>query len=191
MVHFSKYSRRVEEIFLPEDGPTELGANISIADAMGRAGGEGGLPTGVGALGGSRDENGAVGVRGGVEEGTGAGPGGRPTWDSFRSIRIRRGVRRHCTHLSGGSGAIQAAQARQSPHLHAQAAIMRMTHDEPGPGQTYALQARKAIAALREREPSVEIEFRWCPAHKGIPGNEVADGWAKQAANEPDGRRVE
>jgi len=42
----------------------------------------------------------------------------------------------------------------------AQAAIMRMTHDEPGPGQTYALQARKAIAALREREPSVEIEIR-------------------------------
>ena len=31
----------------------------------------------------------------------------------------------------------------------AQAAIARMTHDEPGPGQTYALQARHAIAALR------------------------------------------
>ena len=29
MVHFSEYS----EIFLPEDGPKELGANISIADA--------------------------------------------------------------------------------------------------------------------------------------------------------------
>ena len=54
------------------------------------------------------------------------------------------------------------------------------------PGQTYALQARKAMAALREREPSVEVEVRWCPAHKGIPGNEVADGWVKQAASEPD-----
>ena len=54
-----------------------------------------------------------------------------------------------------------------------------MTHDEPGPGQTYALQARKAIAALSEREPTVEMEIRWCPAHKGIPGNEVVDGWAK------------
>ena len=32
MVHFSEYSGRVEEIFLPEDGLTELGANISIAD---------------------------------------------------------------------------------------------------------------------------------------------------------------
>jgi len=62
-----------------------------------------------------------------------------------------------------------------------------MMHDEPGPGQTYALQARMAIAALREREPSVEIEIRWCPAHKGIPGNEVAAGWAKQAGR-PRGR---
>ena len=66
--------------------------------------------------------------------------------------------------------------------------ITRMTHDEPGPGQTYALQARKAIAALREREPSVDIEIRWCPAQKG---NEVANGWAKQAASEPDDRGVE
>jgi len=73
----------------------------------------------------------------------------------------------------------------------AQAAITRMTHDEPGPGQTYALQARMATAALRERGPSVEIEIRWCPAHKGIPGNEVADGWAKQAASEPDDHGVE
>jgi len=31
-----------------------------------------------------------------------------------------------------------------------------MTHDEPGPGQTYALQVRKAMAALREREPPVD-----------------------------------
>ena len=45
----------------------------------------------------------------------------------------------------------------------AQAAILRMTHDEPGPGQTYAFQARMATAALREREPTIEIEIRQCP----------------------------
>jgi len=63
----------------------------------------------------------------------------------------------------------------------AQAAITRMAHGEPGPGQTYVLQARTAIAALHERKPSVEVEIRWCAAHKGILGNQIANGWAKQA----------
>jgi len=64
MVHFSEYSGRVEEIFLPEDGPTELGAGISIADAewaeqeARRAGSQ---PELVLWTDGSRDENGAVG----------------------------------------------------------------------------------------------------------------------------------
>jgi len=31
MVHFSEYSGQVEEVYLPEDGPTELGARTSIA----------------------------------------------------------------------------------------------------------------------------------------------------------------
>jgi len=61
-----------------------------------------------------------------------------------------------------------------------------MTPDELGPGQIYALPTRMAMAALNWRAPSVEIEICWCPAHKGIPGNEVADGLAKQAASEPD-----
>ena len=43
-----------------------------------------------------------------------------------------------------------------------------------------------AIAALRERVPTVKIEIPWCPTHKGTLGNEVADEWAKQAASEPD-----
>ena len=73
----------------------------------------------------------------------------------------------------------------------AQAAIARMSHDEPGPGQTYAIQARQAIAILRKQEPAVEIEINWCPAHKAIPGNEVADRWAKLAASEPDEHGVE
>ena len=66
-----------------------------------------------------------------------------------------------------------------------------MTHGESGPGQTYAIQARQAIAALRRQEPAVEIEIRWYLALKGIPGDEVADEWAKLAASEPGDHGVE
>ena len=74
--------------------------------------------------------------------------------------------------------------------VDAQAAIKRMTHDEPGPGQTNALQARQAIAALRKQEPAVEIEIRWCPAHKGIPGNEAKSDVMSKSTN-PCGHAVQ
>jgi len=73
----------------------------------------------------------------------------------------------------------------------AQAAIRRMSTDEPGPGQKYALAARKHIAALRRAAPDITIEIRWCPAHEGVEGNEKADEWAKLAANELDAHGVE
>ena len=57
----------------------------------------------------------------------------------------------------------------------AQAAIWKMTSDDPGPGQRYALEARRHIAALRAKEPNVRIEIRWCPSNQGIEGNEIAD----------------
>ena len=63
--------------------------------------------------------------------------------------------------------------------------------EEPGPGQQYALQARKHIATLRKARPGIIVEIRWCPAHKGVAGNEKADEWAKIAAEEPDARGVE
>jgi len=72
----------------------------------------------------------------------------------------------------------------------AQAAIRRMSSDEPGPGQQYALQARKHIPTLRRARTGIVIEIRWCPANKGITGNEKADEWAKIAAEAPDTRGV-
>jgi len=66
-----------------------------------------------------------------------------------------------------------------------------MTSDEPGPGQKYAPEARRHIATLRAKEPNVKVEIRWRPSHQGIEGNEIADEWAKIAADEPDAHGVE
>ena len=90
----------------------------------------------------------------------------------------------------------EAAQRNTTPEWvtffsDAQAAIRRMASDEPGPGQRYALQARKHISTLRRARPGIVIELRWCPAHKGAAGTEKADEWAKIAAGEPNTRRVE
>ena len=61
----------------------------------------------------------------------------------------------------------------------------------PGPGQQYAIQTRKHIAALHRARPDITIEIQWYPAHKGIAGNVKADERAKIAAEEPDTRGVE
>jgi len=47
----------------------------------------------------------------------------------------------------------------------AQAAIARIMSDEPGPGQQYALKARKWIAQLRAARPGINIEALKC----GVP----------------------
>jgi len=66
-----------------------------------------------------------------------------------------------------------------------------MASDQSGPGQQYALQARKHVATLCRARPGIVIEIRWSPAHKGVAGSEKADEWAKITAEEPDSRGVE
>jgi ribonuclease HI len=63
-----------------------------------------------------------------------------------------------------------------------QATIRRMASEDPGPGQKYAILARQHIGTLRRARPDITIEIWWYPAHKGVPGNEKTDEWAKLAA---------
>jgi hypothetical protein len=65
----------------------------------------------------------------------------------------------------------QMALERVTIFTDAQAAIKRTASEEPGPGQRYAIQARKHIAAQRRARPGIVIESQ----HKGVPGNEKAD----------------
>jgi len=60
----------------------------------------------------------------------------------------------------GGSGVGLALQVRQGSYLHGRPGC-DCADDEPGPGQTYTIQARQTIAALRRQEPAVEIEIGW------------------------------
>jgi len=77
--------------------------------------------------------------------------------------------------------ALEITSRRQTPpgrdtiFTDAQAVIRRTASEEPGPGQMYALRARKHITVLRRARPDITTEIRWCPAHKGVPGNEKAD----------------
>jgi len=72
-----------------------------------------------------------------------------------------------------------------------QAAIRRMASEEPGPGQQYAVLARRHIGTLRRARPGIAIGIRWCPAHKGVAGKEEADRWAKSGVGNPGTRGVE
>jgi len=70
---------------------------------------------------------------------------------------------------------VQPTLERVTIFTDAQAAMRRMESEEPGPGQQYALQAGRRVAALRRARPDIGTEIRWCPAHKDVPGNEKAD----------------
>src|SRR5699024_2138 len=70
--------------------------------------------------------------------------------------------------------------------LGSKAAIARLRHTKPGPGQAQAIQAHAIARNLggQRRQPTI----RWVPGHEGVEGNERADQVAKQAASKPPGR---
>jgi len=124
----------------------------------------------------------------GLEERTILGGASKPTWSATKEPTMQNAP------LSPGHWELlreETTPERATIFTDAQAAIKRMASEVPGPGHTYTLQARKHIAALRRTRPDITVEMRWRPAHKGVPGNEKADEWAKLAAEKPDARGVE
>jgi hypothetical protein len=73
----------------------------------------------------------------------------------------------------------------------APAAIKRTALEEPGRSQMYAIPARKHNMGLSRAGPGIISKLRWCPAYKGVPGNEKAGEWTKLAAEEPGADGVE
>ncbi|KAI5853747.1 hypothetical protein BZA05DRAFT_394570 [Tricharina praecox] len=86
------------------------------------------------------------------------------------------------------AGAWRPQVERIVVYTDSQAAVKRMSHDNPGPGQKWA---RQAVESRRKLGRETIVEVRWCPSHKGIPGNEKADEWAKHATERPGSRDIE
>jgi hypothetical protein len=114
-----------------------------------------------------------------------------PLAGSLVSLSLARCAARRNAHFFHSPTTPLARSLRVTIFTDAQAAIKRMVSEDPGPGQKYAILARQHIATLRRARPDITVEIRWCPAHKGVAGNEKADEWAKLAAEKPDARGVE
>ena len=74
----------------------------------------------------------------------------------------------------------QFSDRRYTIFSDSQAAILRIRTDEIGPGQQWARAAIEVCSQLVQR--GNEVTVQWVPAHVGIEGNEVADRFAKEAA---------
>ena len=132
---------------------------------------------------GSRLENGRCGVGIAWQE-----PGG--TWKT-RGYSLGKGCQVSDAELLGVVRALQVAEkvGDQRPViilLESQAAIARLQHTQPGPGQALVIQAHAIAKRLHTqgRQPTIQ----WVPGHAGVKGNEKANQVAKQAAGKPPGR---
>lgn len=70
--------------------------------------------------------------------------------------------------------------------LDSQAAIARLRHTQPGPGQVLVIQAHAIAKKLHTQGHQPTIQ--WVLGHAGVEGNEKADQVAKQTAGKPPGR---
>ena len=61
-----------------------------------------------------------------------------------------------------------------------QAEMTRLQDDRPGPGQRAA--SGGILIAREAYRRGASITISWVPGHAGVPGNEVADQWAVEAA---------
>lgn len=61
-----------------------------------------------------------------------------------------------------------------------QAAITRLETDEPGPGQSEAVQGIRLAREMVKRGATVTV--RWIPGYQNVLGNELADEWAVETA---------
>jgi ribonuclease HI len=57
-----------------------------------------------------------------------------------------------------------------------------MTLRKPGNTSGQYILRRVLLLLRKVTTLGIEVDFRWIPAHQGIPGNEAADQAAKQAA---------
>ena len=74
----------------------------------------------------------------------------------------------------------QATGQQYTIFSDSQAAIQRIRTDMLGSDQQWARAAMEVHARLTAR--GNEVTIRWVPAHSGVMGNEMADGFAREAA---------
>ena len=65
-----------------------------------------------------------------------------------------------------------------------QAAIQRLQHQKPGPGQELSTKIYINLRSLKESGFLVHIH--WIPSHQDIPGNDLADEAARKGATHKD-----